>query len=67
MLLFITFAQGFGDYVALSYSRSVGNWTPDDEEWNWIFGWDGKQVSQCYLSRKKNWEKVKLTQGRFTS
>ena len=53
--------------IFTSYSCSVGNWTPDDEEWNWIFGWDGKQVSQRYLSRKKNWEKVKLTQGRFTS
>ena len=31
-------SKGFGDYLALSYSRSLINWTPADDEWNWIFG-----------------------------
>jgi Zn-dependent metalloprotease len=33
--------EGFGDYWAASYARSLGEWTPAEPEYNWIFGWDG--------------------------
>lgn len=35
-------SEGFGDYIANSYSRSKGHFTADDEEYYWIFKWDGK-------------------------
>jgi hypothetical protein len=33
--------EGFGDYWAASYARSLQEWTPADPEYQWIFGWDG--------------------------
>ncbi len=33
--------EGFGDYWAASYARSLNEWTPADPEYNWVFGWDG--------------------------
>jgi hypothetical protein len=33
--------EGFADYWAASYARSVGRWTPADDQYNWVFGWDG--------------------------
>lgn len=33
--------QGFADYLAVSYSRSRSEWTEDDEEYYWVFPWDG--------------------------
>ncbi|MDX1439375.1 MAG: T9SS type A sorting domain-containing protein [Rubricoccaceae bacterium] len=34
-------SEGFGDYVAVSYSRGLGFWSPSDAEYNWVFKWDG--------------------------
>ncbi len=34
-------SEGFGDYVAVSYSRSLGFWAPADPQYNWVFKWDG--------------------------
>lgn len=34
-------SEGFSDYLANSYSRPLGNWTTDDEEYYWVFKWDG--------------------------
>jgi hypothetical protein len=33
--------EGFGDYWAGSYSRSLGQWTSSDDQYNWVFTWDG--------------------------
>lgn len=34
-------SEGFGDYITASYSRSKGHWTVFDEQYHWIFNWDG--------------------------
>ena len=34
-------SEGVGDYIAASYSRSLGQWTPADPQYNWVFDWDG--------------------------
>ena len=34
-------SEGSGDYWGQSYSRSLGQWTPADPEYNWFFSWDG--------------------------
>jgi hypothetical protein len=34
-------SEGSGDYWAASYNRSLGDWTPADEQYFWIFNWDG--------------------------
>jgi len=34
-------SEGCGDYVAVSYSRSLGLWGPSDPQYNWVFSWDG--------------------------
>jgi hypothetical protein len=34
-------SEGSGDYIAASYSRSLGQWTPADPQYNWVFDWDG--------------------------
>jgi zinc metalloprotease ZmpB len=33
--------EGFGDYWAGSYSRSLNQWSPEDYRYNWVFNWDG--------------------------
>ncbi len=33
--------EGSGDYWGQSYSRSLGQWTTSDPEYNWFFNWDG--------------------------
>jgi hypothetical protein len=33
--------EGFCDYWAGSYSRSLGQWSPGDAPYNWIYNWDG--------------------------
>jgi len=33
--------EGFGDYWAASYSRSMNQWEPSDYHYNWVFNWDG--------------------------
>lgn len=34
-------SEGFGDYVAVSYTRSLGLLQPSDPEYYWVFKWDG--------------------------
>jgi len=34
-------SEGIGDYLANSYARSFGLLSPDDEEFYWVFKWDG--------------------------
>lgn len=34
-------SEGCGDYWASSYSRSLGQWTPANPAYNWMFSWDG--------------------------
>lgn len=34
-------SEGFGDYLAMSYSRSLGHWGTGDPQYNWVFVWDG--------------------------
>lgn len=33
--------EGFCDYWAASYSRQRGFWTPSDQQFHWVFNWDG--------------------------
>lgn len=33
--------EGFGDYWAASYGRSLQEWAAEDPEYQWVFGWDG--------------------------
>ncbi len=33
--------EGSGDYWGQSYSRSLGQWTSSDPEYQWFFSWDG--------------------------
>lgn len=34
-------SEGIGDFVAQSYSRNFGQWTPSDPAYHWVFNWDG--------------------------
>ncbi len=34
-------SEGLGDYVAQSYSRSLGQWSTSDAQYHWVFNWDG--------------------------
>ncbi|MEM8908810.1 MAG: hypothetical protein AAGD05_13265, partial [Bacteroidota bacterium] len=34
-------SEGCGDYWASSYRRSLNLWDSSDDEYNWVFGWDG--------------------------
>ncbi|MGD8397050.1 MAG: FlgD immunoglobulin-like domain containing protein, partial [Candidatus Eiseniibacteriota bacterium] len=34
-------SEGTGDFAAASYSRSLGQWTPSDPQYQWVFSWDG--------------------------
>jgi zinc metalloprotease ZmpB len=33
--------EGFGDYWAASFAQSLKKWKPDEEQYNWLFTWDG--------------------------
>jgi len=45
-------SEGCGDYVAQSYNRSLGNWTPADPAYDWVFNWDGH--NECWNGRVTN-------------
>ena len=45
-------SEGCGDYIAQSYNRSLGNWTPADPAYNWMFNWDGH--NECWPGRITN-------------
>lgn len=34
-------SEGFGDYWAVSYSRSLNRLKPENEAYGWVFTWDG--------------------------
>ncbi len=34
-------SEGCGDYWAVSYSRSLNQWTSDTPQYNYVFSWDG--------------------------
>ncbi len=42
-------SEGFGDYVAVSYSRSLGLLQPSNSAYNWVFKWDGHNA--CWGGR----------------
>jgi hypothetical protein len=33
--------EGFADYWAASYSRSLAQWSPANEQFSWTYNWDG--------------------------
>lgn len=41
--------EGNGDYLAGSYKRSYGQWSPTDASYNFMFGWDGH--NPCWPGR----------------
>ena len=45
-------SEGCGDYVAQSYNRSTGYWTPADPAYHWVFNWDGN--NECWAGRNTN-------------
>ncbi len=45
-------SEGCGDYVAQSYNRAAGYWTPSDPAYNWVFNWDGH--NECWNGRVTN-------------
>lgn len=45
-------SEGCGDYVAQSYNRSLGYWTPTDPAYHWVFNWDGHNT--CWNGRVTN-------------
>lgn len=47
------FGEGNGDYWAQSYSRSLNQWQPTDNGYNWMFNWDGH--NPCWAGRVTNY------------
>lgn len=45
-------SEGFGDYVAVSYTRGLGLLSPSDASYNWVFKWDGH--NPCWSGRRTN-------------
>lgn len=45
-------SEGFGDYWAQSYSRSLGQWGTSNPEYQWVFSWDGH--NECWAGRVTN-------------
>ena len=46
-------SEGCGDYWAQSYSRSLGQWSSGDPQYNYMFDWDGHNV--CWGGRITNY------------
>lgn len=44
--------EGNGDYWAMSYSRSLNQWTSAEPEYNYVFSWDGH--NECWGGRLTN-------------
>ncbi len=42
-------SEGSADYWAVSYTRASGNWTSADDQWDWVFQWDGHNT--CWGGR----------------
>ncbi|WP_084403467.1 T9SS type A sorting domain-containing protein [Epilithonimonas caeni] len=45
--------EGSGDYWAMSYSRSLNQWSPSEPHYNWMFSWDGHNT--CWAGRITNY------------
>ena len=54
-------SEGFGDYVAASYTRSLGLLQPTDASYNWIFKWDGHNT--CWSGRTAGYTSTYPTGG----
>ncbi|MES2682088.1 MAG: peptidase [Pseudomonadota bacterium] len=48
-------SEGFGDYWAQSYSRSLNQWTTTDPEYHWVYSWDGHS-EECWAGRVTNYD-----------
>ena len=48
--------EGCGDYWAVSYSRSLNQWTSTDAGYNWVFSWDGHNA--CWSGRITNYTRT---------
>ena len=46
-------SEGLGDYVAVSYGRSLGLMSPTAPNYNWVFKWDGH--NPCWGGRITNY------------
>jgi len=42
-------SEGFGDYWAVSYSRSLNQWQPGEPQYDWVYSWDGH--NECWSGR----------------
>lgn len=42
-------SEGFGDYWAQSYSRSLNQWKPEQPQYQWVYSWDGH--NECWAGR----------------
>ena len=42
-------SEGFGDYWAASYSRSLNQWKPGEPQYQWVYSWDGQ--NECWAGR----------------
>jgi hypothetical protein len=47
-------SEGFGDYWAQSYSRSLNLWTAADPAYHWVYSWDGHS-DECWAGRVTNY------------
>jgi len=47
-------SEGFGDYVAMSYSRSKQIYAESDDEYHWVFKWDDH--NEFYPGRVTNYD-----------
>jgi zinc metalloprotease ZmpB len=48
--------EGSGDYWAMSYSRSLNQWTSTEAAYNWVFSWDGHD--ECWGGRITNYTRT---------
>lgn len=46
-------SEGFGDYWAQSYSRSLHQWQPGEPAYDWVYSWDGH--NECWDGRVTNY------------
>ncbi len=46
-------SEGVGDYIASSYNRASGTWTPSDAAYYYMFNWDGH--NECWGGRITNY------------
>jgi zinc metalloprotease ZmpB len=42
--------EGYSDYWAASYSRSLNQWSTTDDQYAWVYNWDGH--NSCWAGRR---------------